>query len=207
MTETAYDVEGVGLYRGQQPTIPDNLTPGQPPHPSEGAQGPPISIPLEGYEHTMKLIDELGKRMSLETRPDFVKGTATGQTDGSGNAAISIYRVAAGMEARLHLLTVNANVAATGVPYTPAAPYQSDNAYLELFDADSALELGPSGLVDFLPTIAKVQLLPALFRYSFDQAPFVRGPQEFVLKLSTGPLSVPVTARYQISLKRMKGVA
>lgn len=199
--------EGIGLYRGPAEAIPDDLTPGQPPHPSEGRQGPPASIPLEGWERTKEAIDELGRTRALASRPDQVVDNASGNTDGSGNAILSVYQVAAGMEARLTRLTVNALVAATGLPYTAAAPYASAGAYLEIHDVENESQVGFSSLMDFAPPIAGGPIFPGLFTDELPQASMVRGPKMFVLKIVTGPVSTQVMCRYEITLSRAKGIA
>lgn len=210
--------EGVGLYRGDgnpgvgPETIRDNLRPGLQPNPSEGAPGPPANGTIEGWPEHLALIERVAERMALTTRPDMVAATAIGNTDSSGNAtgtaaspAIAIYRVAAGMEARMVRLTVNALVSATGVSYTPAVPFAADAAYIELFEVDSALEMGDSGLIDYAPKVSKAQLFPISF--DFNNAAFCRGPKEFALRVAAGPASSMILCRYQIELRRVKGIA
>ncbi len=199
--------EGVGLYRGQQPSVPDDLAPGQPPHPSEGYEGPPIQIPLQGYEKMVKLIDEVGVKLAMETRPDFVVGNASGQTDSDGNATIRIYQAAAGMEARIHRLTGNALVAATGVPYTPAVPYSNSAAYLTFHDVEDEGGVGFTSLMDFGPPVAGGPIFPFLLTDNSMQAMIVRGPKMIVMQVHVGPASTQVEVRYQISLSRAKGIA
>ena len=205
--------EGIGLYRGDGSMAPgtdvirDDLRPGQAPHPSEGFQGPPMSVPVEDWQKHIEAIERLGQQINLMTRPDIVVGVAQGNTDSSGNLKMSVYRVAAGMEARLGRLTGTALVAATGVAYTAAVPYTNAAAYLELHDTDSSSQIGPTSLMDFGPPTAGGPVFPFLFTDQSMQAALVRGPREFVLNIVSGPASTMVVVRYQIHLSRMKGVA
>lgn len=202
--------EGIGLYRGLPPTIHDDLAPGQPPHPSEGRQGPPVNIPIEGWEHMREVIDALGQQLARTSRPEYVAGFASGQTDSSGDVDILLYRIAAGIEAHLNRLTVNAIVASTGVAYTPASPYSGASAYLEVYDADDRNSLGPSGLMDFASGVAtgpQGSMFPGVFTDNNPSGMFTRGPKAFVLRVKGGPVSTQVFARYQLGLRHMHGVA
>lgn len=199
---------GLGLYRGPA-AIPDNLHPGQPPQPSIGKEGPPLSQPID-WEGALKNINELGQAMAAASKFDFISNAVSGQTDGSGNLVLPIYQVAAGDEARLHRLTGNAINPSTNASYTPAATYTDAGAYVKLFEAEGASattgDLGHTGLMDFGPPTMGGPLFPFNFEYSFEQAPFVRGPNWYVLRLVTGPVSATIYVRYQISKRRMRGV-
>jgi hypothetical protein len=206
--------EGVGLYRGDGEMSPgpdvihDDLRPGQPPAPAEGQQGPPISIPYERWQEHTALLDKLGQTLALTTRPDLVVGLAAGNTDSSGNLLLPIYQVAAGMEGSIARLTGNAAVAATGAPYTPAAPYSNAEAYLLFHEVDDPNTIpGQSSLVDFGPPAASGPIFPFLITDNSMQATLIRGPRWLVMRVVSGPLSSLVTVRYQIRLTRMKGVA
>jgi hypothetical protein len=205
---------GIGTYRGSGTTIPDDLAPGQPPHPSEGEQGPPVSvaIPADAYKQLQEQIDKLADAMSLRQRPDQVIGSAAAQTDSSGNLALLLYRVAAGFTGRLNRLTVNGLKVADGTAYTAGSPYVSATAYLSLYQADSEIATGESGLMDFAPmnTVsggATTRVLPYLFNDSNTQAAAVKGPMAFVLTGAGLPDSALIVARYQITLQRMRGPA
>lgn len=200
---------GLGLYRGPA-AIPDNLHPGQPPQPSIGHQGPAISPPIEWAE-SLKHINELGQAMAAASKFDFVANTVAVQTAADGSATIGIYQVAAGDEARLHRLTGNALNPSTGLSYTPAAVYTNAAAYVKLFEAEgnsgvTTGDLGHTGLMDFGPPTSGGPLFPFNFEWSFEQAPFVRGPNWYTLRLVSGPASTTVYCRYQISKRRMRGV-
>lgn len=196
---------------GHQPpsTIHDDLRPGQQPQPSEGYQGPPISIPIEEYERTRKAIDDLGREVG-KLGFDIVTGIAQTQTNSSGVAVLGLYQVAAGVEARLNRLTMNAAVPATNVSYTFAVPYSNAAAYIQLYAAevgDQANALSNAGLLDGGPPVAAGAILPCVFSWEIEAAPCVRGPMWFVAYLVGGPVSAPLTARYQIGLKRSAGIA
>jgi hypothetical protein len=197
---------GLGLYRGPD-AIPQDLEPGQPPHPSEGREGPPIAEPV-AWEQTRLAIDELGRAIASQGF-DYVAGNATGQTDSDGIATVGLYQVAAGIEAQLHRLTGNALVAATGLPYTPAVPYSNAAAYFELFAAETPRSdaLSNAGLLDFGPPAAGGAILPFLITDMSMQASFVRGPMWFVAYVKGGPASTSLTFRYQIALRRERGIA
>ncbi len=203
---------GLGKYRGPS-AVPDQLAPGQPPHPSEGYEGPAISVPLEWWQKQSEVIDSLGEQLARINLPDLVVGVATGNTDSSGNAVIGIYQVAAGLEAQLHRLTVNAINPSTGVAYTPAATYSNAEAYLEILQADAPQlsSLGFTGLIDFAPPITSVAnpgpIFPGLFTDNSMQAGAVKGPMGFVLQVNAGPHSTLVMARYQVRIFRQHGIA
>lgn len=210
---------------GHQPpsAIPDDIAPGGPPSsagvPVDGKPGPFLFEPIDpdAYARHTKAVEELGRLMGLQTRPDFVWTGASGQTDGSGNLVLPLYAPAAGMEARLHRLFLNAAVPATGARYTAASPFSASNAYLELHVADptgyDATEpssaLGISSQCDSAPTTANTPIFPGVFEYSWHQAPEATGPNGFVLYVvGTATLaSTTVVARCGISLARMRGVA
>lgn len=210
---------------GHQPpdAIPDDLAPGGLPSsagvPVDGKSGPFMAplIDVDAYEKHTRAIEELGRLMGLQTRPDFVWVGASGQTDGSGNLVLPLYAPAAGMEARLHRLFLNAAVPATGARYTAASPFSAATAYLELHVADptgyDATEpssaLGISSQCDSAPTTANTPIFPGVFEYSWHQAPEATGPLGFVLYVvgSATLASTTVQARLGISLQRMKGVA
>lgn len=202
---------GLGLYRGPQ-AIPDDVAPGGLVVPSEGHPGPPVSLPLESWQEWLRTIDRLGEQLALTTRPDFVAGTVVGNTDDSGNLILPVYQVAAGMEATLSRLTINAVNPSTGVPYTPGAPYTSTEAYVELHVVDDPSNVGFTSLADFEPRfVTGVGVTPMIFPYLFadsqGQATFARGPMWFVLQCVTGVVSSVVMARYQLRLKRARGVS
>lgn len=191
--------------------IPDDLSPTRP-APSEGRQGPPISEPLKGsYLELHRKLDELGSSLALQTRPDLVATGFQGQLDSSGNGVIGVYQVAEGYEARLQRLVGNALVVATGVPYTPAAPYSNAAAYLELYQSPQAppqgvVRPGVSGLLDFGPPVAGGPIFPFLITDNSTQSSLVRGPNWLVLYVNTGPASAMVVGRCQIQLARQKGI-
>ncbi len=191
------------------PTIPDNLTPGQPPYPSEGEQGPPVSVPISYLEELRAAQEAIGQQVARQGF-DIVPGVASGNTDSDGRLVLGIYQVAAGVEGRLHRLTLNANVAATGAPYTFATPYANNAAYIQLYAAevtDRADALSNVGLLDGGPPVAGGPIFPAVFSWETSEAPVVRGPMWFVVYVVAAPASVQVTARYQIALRREGGIA
>jgi hypothetical protein len=205
---------GIGTYRGPGTPIPDDLRPGQPPAPSEGEQGPPVSvaIPADLFTKQAELIEKAADAMSLRQRPDQVIGIASGQTDSGGNLSLLVYRVAAGFTGRLNRLTVNGLKVSDGTEYTAGSPYVSATAYLSLYQADSELETGPGGLMDFAPmnTVsggATTRVLPYLFNDSNTQASAVKGPAAFVLAAGGLPDSTAIHARYQLFLQRLRGPA
>lgn len=190
------------------PVIADDLAPGQPPHPSQGVEGPPLALPLQQWEQHLAEIRQLGRAAALNGF-DFTAGTATGATDSSGNAVIGLYQVAAGVEAWLTRLVVNARVAASNAIYTPAVPYSNAAAYLALYQAASPAvnDIGDAGLLDFAPPTAGGPIFPGLFTDNSMQAAFVRGPAWYVLRVVSGPASSSVTCRYQLALRRAAGIA
>lgn len=194
----------------QEPrTIHDNLTPGQPPYPSEGYEGPPLSIPHHEYEQTRQAIERLGQEVA-KLGFDVVTGAAQDQTNGSGVLALGLYQVAAGVEARLNRLTINGAVPATNVAYTFAVPYSNAAGYIQIYGAEvsgRADALANMGLLDGGPPVAAGPILPCVFSWEMDEAPCVRGPMWFVAYIVGGPVSAPITARYQVSLRRSAGIA
>lgn len=212
MSNADYGEAGQGIGRRQAPgSTPPLLEPGLQPSPSEGYEGPPVSVPIQGWEEREAAIVELGRRMGLETRPDTVAGVATGSTDSNGLAYIGLYTAAAGMEARLHRLTVNAVNPTTAAFYTAASTYSNSAAYLEIHAAASPqandIDNAHGSLLDFAPPTAGGPIFPGLFTDNSMQASFARGPMGFVLKVVTGPASTLIVARYQIRLSRAVGAA
>ena len=200
---------GIGTYPGPPEVPTDDLTPGQHPQPSEGYRGPSIAIPIEGWQKMHDTIEKLAHHMALNSRPDFVTQTATGNTDASGNAIIQIYQAAAGMEARLHRANINALNPSTGVAYNAGTPYESAGAFVDFYEGDTNDAIGISGQFGFLPNppLSDGPIFPGQITASFEQAPFVRGPRIMLCHVSGGPASTAVFVRYQISLKRAKGAA
>lgn len=204
---------GLGLYQGLPTPIPDDLRPGMPPQPSTGQPGPDISVALPGeeFKEYMDKVDQVGRTLS-QIGFDFIAANAMGQTDGSGNCVIVLYQVAAGDESRLHRLTMNAINPSTNASYTPASPYtNASTAYVKLFEAEGTsnitADLGHSGLLDFGPPTATGPVFPGNFEWTFEQAPFVRGPNAYILQVVAGPANASVYCRYQMSKRRMKGLA
>jgi hypothetical protein len=196
-----------GYWRS--PQITDDLTPGQPPYPSTGHEGPPVSLPLEHWQQLKARIELIGEQVG-RTRFDYVSGTSGGQTDSSGNAVVGLYQVAAGIEARLRRLTGNARVPGTNVYYTPATTFSAAGAYIVLFQADSPDRLDAldySGMLDFGPPTAAGPIFPFVMTDDSQQAAFVRGPAWFVVQVAAGPASAPLTFRYQLELQREQGIA
>lgn len=192
--------------------IPDDLQPTAP-APSEGRQGPPISEELQpGYLELRASIDELGRRLLLETRPDQVSAPFAGTLDANGDAYIGLYQVTEGYEARMTRLVANSLVLASGLPYSPASPFSNASAYLELLTASQPQgdSVGNDGLLDFAPAVAAARLFPTVLSWPVTQAPVVRGPNWFVLHVVAGPhvANKPgvVFGRYQINLSRQKGL-
>lgn len=192
--------------------IPDDLAPTLP-APSEGREGPPISEPLQpGYLELRAQVDELGRRLLLETRPDQVSAPFAGSLDANGDAFIGLYQVTEGYEARMTRLVANALVLASGLPYDPAAPFSNASAYIELLTASQPQgdSVGNDGLLDFAPTVAGARVFPSVLSWPLTQAPVVRGPNWFVLRVVAGPhvagKAGMVFGRYQINLARQKGV-
>jgi len=188
-------------------SIPDDLAPGLPPQPSEGQAGPPMSSGIVGYQERQQLVDELGRKMALETRPDFVVGVATAQTDNTGAVDFIVYQVSAGMEARLHRATLNAVNPATNANYSFAAPYSNANGLLEIHVVDSVNGIGLTSLADGGPPTAAGPIFPAVLTDNSTQSILARGPMMFVVRIKSGPASAQIMCRYQISLMRAKGVA
>lgn len=200
---------GIGLYRGVPDAIGgDALQPMGPPTPATGYPGPSIALPLEQHAEIRESIDRIGK-IAAGQGFDIVAGNATEQTDSSGNVHVGIYQVAAGVEAKLHRLIVNARVPATGLHYNPITNFTDAAAYLELYSSDQDKSVSGAGLLDFQPGPGETTpfLLPASFAYGHDQAPFVRGPSWYVLKVAGGPHSTSVVCRYQVALRRARGIA
>ncbi len=191
------------------PAIPDNLSPGQAPYPSEGEQGPPVSVPVGYLEQIRAAQEAIGQAISRRGF-DISAGVASANTNSDGRAVIGIYQVAAGVEARLHRLSFNSVVPGTNVAYTFAVPYANAAAYLQLYEAevpDQPAALSNVGLLDGGPPVAGGPILPAIFSWDLGAAPVVRGPMWIVALLISGPASVQVTARYQIALRREDGIA
>lgn len=200
----------LALGRHRPPAaIPDDLSPGLPPAPSAGEQGPPLSAALEEYQRIRAAIEKVGEA-TARLGFDVVPGVASGQTNSSGVAVIGLYQVAAGVEGRIHRLTVNGVVPATNAAYTFAVPYSNAAAYLQLYAAevpDQAAALSNSGLLDGGPPAAGGPILPAVFSWDYESAPVVRGPMWFVAYIVGGPVSTSISARYQIGLRRSTGIA
>lgn len=198
---------GTGQWRGPA-TIPDRLAPGQPPPPSTGAQGPSISVPFEAWEKQNETIEKVGRALaSLQPQFDLVQGAAQAESDGSGTCRLEVYSVAAGIEAQLHRLTVNAINPSTGVPYTAASPFSAATAYLHLHGADSANSTGLWTLIDTWPSSVGGPILPVVGEANGSAAPFLVGPLKFVVHIANGPASTMVYCRYQVSLRRQHGIA
>lgn len=205
--------EGIGLYRGPN-AIPDNLSPGASPSQNEvpvtGEEGPSIAIAIEDWQKHLAMIDKVGEYLNATTRPDFIEAASSAQTDSSGNCFLGLYQVAQGMEARLHRLTVNALIPATGIPYTAAGTFAAANAYLEIHTADSpqTSSIGFQTLRDFAPPTAGGPIFPGLFTDNSNQSMLCRGPMWFVLKVvgTSALANTQVMARYQLSLSRARGV-
>jgi hypothetical protein len=152
--------------------------------------------------------DKLGQALAqLRPQFDLVSGAAQAETDAQGTAFIDVYEVAAGLEAQLHRLTVNAINPATGVPYTAASPFAANTAYLHLHGADATRSLGLWTLIDTWPETVGGPILPVVGEANGSAAPLVRGPMQFVVHIVNGPASTMVYCRYQVSLRRQHGIA
>jgi hypothetical protein len=172
-------------------------------------QGPPIAPGVPNWDEAAAAIAVIGREMT-RAGFEYVASTSTATTDGDGIAVMGVYQVAAGIEAWMPRLTMNALNPSTGAAYTPASSYSSSSAYAMLFSADAPIAsgIGDGSLLDFAPLTANTRLFPWVFQANDDEsAPFVRGPSWFVLKFAGGPASTTLFARYQVKLRRMGGVA
>src|SRR5205823_4228038 len=77
----------------------------------------PVEPYVEEYTKLAEAIDALGRQIVATTNPNDPSGTASGNTDGSGNAVIGVYQVSDGMEFRASRVVIEAS------GYTPSAPY------------------------------------------------------------------------------------
>ncbi len=201
--------EGIGLYRGPG-NLPDDLSPGPPPAdagvPVTGNEpGPPIALPLEAWEKHLELIDKLGRFLSVR-KPNDPSGLIAGATDGSGNAVIPCYQVAAGDELRPSRIVVEAS------GYTPSAPY-TGVGYCAIYELEDvgALTVAQAtvfgGLRDVAAGSATQAFLPAIFEYGNHQSPRIRGPNWLAVVISAGPASKQIAGAWQGALGRMTGIA
>ena len=197
---------GIGQYRGPGVSIPDDLVPGMAPAPSAGTAGPNISTTIEGYLEHKAMIDAIAEKMALSTRPDYIAGVATAQTSADGTVDFILYQIAAGMEATIHRLSLNATNTSTNVPYSFASPYSNAAGLIEIHVTDSLNGIGFTTLVDGGPPTASGPIFPSIITDNSMQASFGRGPMMFVCRVKGGPANSSVMVRYQICLNRAKGV-
>lgn len=202
---------GLGLYRGVPPTITDDLSPDMPPAeagvPTSGnEQGPPIALPLEAWQKHLELIDKLGTLLSSASKPNEPSGLISGKTDGSGNAVIGCYQVAAGEEFRASRIVVEV------AGYTPSAPF-SGVGYCAIYALQTvdgltvAQATAFGGLRDAAAGSATQAFLPAIFEYGDHQSPRIRGPNFLAVVISAGPASTQVAGSWQGRLQRLVGLA
>ena len=196
---------GIGLYRG----------------PGERWEGPPgeraPAAPFDGgadnsgqmWLSLRDSIERLGAFLARNSEPDEIAGIASGNTDASGNVWIPVYQVVAGMEVRVARITANALNPATGVPYTAASTFSAAAAYMHLHFADgnNSNDLARGTLFDFAPATAAGPIFPGLFEYGTLDTPFAPGPKWLMLHVNAGPVSTQVYARYQLKIRRQRGIA
>jgi len=197
---------GTGLYRGPGETWPPQASERVPQTEFDGGW----DNSGEAFLKMKDAIDQLGRAVAAATHPDGPTGTASGNTDASGNLYLPVYTVAAG---EIFCLS-RANVEAAG--YNPGAVYTSAAAFAAFYATDS--DIAPGGiltgvaaalqgsLLAFAPTVAAAQLFPWQYCSNDSYGCKVRGPSRLVLVVSGGPTTRLITVRYQGVLQRERGI-
>ena len=199
--------EGIGLYRGVGETwLPE---PAQERAPlADFDQGGPVPSIATQALSLQDAIDRIGVLVAASAPPDFVVSVVAGNTDASGNLYLPVYQIADGMEGAVRRLTVNAVNPATNTSYTAAAPYAAASAYMNLHGTDgfNSNDVMRGTLIDVSPLTAGGPLFPAVFEYDEHQAPREHGPKLFLLHVNGGPASTMVYCRYQVTIRRERGI-
>ncbi len=169
-------------------------------------QDVPRQESVDQYAEINAKIEALGKLIVGTSNPNDPSSVASGSTDGSGNAVIGVYEVAAGMEYRVSRIVIEVS------GYTPSAPYIAVGfaGVYALPSADgltSATATVLGTLRDVAAGSATQAFLPAIFEYNDHESPRVRGPFWLAVVISAGPASKQVTVYHQGSLRRMQGIA
>lgn len=199
---------GIGEYRGPGEPWPGAPSEHAPTRPFDPEQLDPFDSAGQ-WLALAESIQQLGRMIVTHSQPNDPGAIATGQTDGSGNAVIPCYRVAAGEEFRVSRIVVEVDGS------TPSAQFVGVGFcgiyVLETFEGVTvgtnagATTLG--GLRDVAAGTATQGFLPAIFEYGDHQSPRVRGPRQIGVVISAGPVNKRVTVYYQGALRKMAGLA
>ncbi len=148
-------------------------------------------VGVEDYQATMARISAQlalitdGIRAPKRRLP--VDVLAQANTDGSGNVTFPIYQVGAGFDLYVISYTVEAE------SFTPAAPYTNAAFWLGLFVSPNQKAVSQGGMIDFIPTTAGSQGMPAVTQPSGGASWIIRSGNFLVADCHGGPASKRLT--------------
>jgi len=145
----------------------------------------------------MQLNAELADRFRREKLDFQWSDTATTQTNASGNATFPIFQAGAGFYVSTNRLVVECATFDASGAVTPAAPFVG--GWLGIFVTDDPTNVSQGQMVDFMPTTAGGQLIPAVAEYGSDTrtGPLVRSGEYLVCAIRSGPVSKRVSVNFQ----------
>jgi hypothetical protein len=119
-----------------------------------------------------------------------------GQTDGTGFAKWVAMEPPQGFGYSIHRINLEAINPATGLSYTPAAPFTA--GWVGIFRGDP----GFGGLIDFAPPNSGANVFPQISTDSDWQASLIRGERLWI-QVTAGPVSTAVHATIRGRLFRL----
>lgn len=185
----AFHKEPPETFREETREVP--MTLGKPlPNPGEESVGPGLFDLVVRTHRSIEVQSELLRAAMPLLNKRIVVESSTGQTDGSGNVVIPLYRVPQGMQ--LVITRVNFD---DGVS-TPAVPFTFATGFVELITAEA---YAPGTIVDFLPNppVASGPIFPGQFTDGSDEASVIRGGQVISLNVFHGPINRDIWCRLQ----------
>lgn len=172
-----------------------------------GAPAPVPIMDVKGQDEALaRAIENLAAagRKDKIIRP--VSTVAQGNTNSSGTLTLAVYQAGAGFYFYGSRLIVEAATFDATNPRTPASPFTSANTFwCGAFVSANPNDVDQGQLVDFFPTTAAGQGLPAVAEYAqgadgITSGPFLRSGEWLVLYFVSGPTSQRISARLQGNL-------
>lgn len=177
-----------GAFRNENVQVPaDSKTP---PYPGSESAGPALYDLINRTTRALEIQTRLIHEAIPLLNSRHVVTYAAGQTDGSGNLDLVLYRVPQGMQ----FVCTRVNV--EDGTHTPGNPFTSATGWIALIRGD---KWQPGSIIDMWPNppAGNANFIPILFSDGNMEAGLFRGGETIGLHIASGPPTTDILVRVQ----------